>query len=136
MNFGIILKNEKEFQFWLILLILFVNLFSSEDLIDHGVAVPLSSSRGIIATKGQDDRNVVCVFLHDIRGCYAIFHIDVDLEESKTYNIPFPTGSDSPFASILSSSNKLYTHFRSHFVEFDPVKKEFTFYKKHIRPWL
>ena len=37
-----------------------------------------------------------------------------------------------PFASILSSANKFYTHFGSHFIEFDPVKGEFTFYHKTV----
>ena len=34
--------------------------------------------------------------------------------------------------SVLSSANKFYTHFGSHFTEFDPVKGEFTFYRKTV----
>ncbi|MBC7288241.1 MAG: hypothetical protein H5T86_09405, partial [Armatimonadetes bacterium] len=40
---------------------------------------------------------------------------------------PFPWRGDSPYASILSSANKYYTHFGSHFAEFDPAKGDFTF---------
>lgn len=129
MNFyGKIFKMRKIFLPFLFSF--FIRNLLSQDLKDHGVAVPFSTSRGIIVTKGEDNRNVVCIFLHDSRGCYAILYIDVDLEKSQTYKIPFPNSSDSPYASILSSSNKLYTHFGSHFLEFDPVKKEYTFYKK------
>lgn len=42
--------------------------------------------------------------------------------------MPFPPGGDCPYASILSSRNKFYTHFNSHFVEFDPAKRAFTFH--------
>ena len=44
--------------------------------------------------------------------------------------MPFPPGGDGPYSSILSSRNKFYTHFNSHFVEFDPEKRAFTFYHK------
>jgi len=51
---------------------------------------------------------------------------------SKEYPIPFSSGCDLPFASILSSSNKFYSHFNGHFVEFDPVKRAFTAIHKTI----
>ena len=41
--------------------------------------------------------------------------------------MPFAPGGDCPFASILSSRGKFYSHFGSHFVEFDPAKRAFTF---------
>ncbi|HNT34766.1 MAG TPA: hypothetical protein PKH07_07195, partial [bacterium] len=34
------------------------------------------------------------------------------------------------YASILSSKNRFYTHFNSHFVEFDPRTRAFTFFQK------
>ena len=58
--------------------------------------------------------------------------IDAETGKSKEFPIPFPTGGDGPFASVLSSANKFYTHFGSHFTEFDPVKGEFTFYRKTV----
>ena len=44
--------------------------------------------------------------------------------------MPFPPGGDCPYASILSTGNKFYTHFNSYFAEFDPVKRAFTFFRK------
>jgi len=113
--------------------VLFINLYSDEllkNLVDHGVAVPFSTHRGIVATKGENENNVVCVWLHDHRGCYGLLYINVDTEESETFEIPFNAGGDSPFASILSSNNRFYSHFGGYFVEFDPVKKSYTFFKK------
>jgi hypothetical protein len=44
------------------------------------------------------------------------------------FPMPFPPGGDCPYASILSSGNKFYTHFNNYFAEFDPVKRAFTFF--------
>lgn len=44
--------------------------------------------------------------------------------------MPFPPGGDCPYASILSTKNKFYTHFNSWFCEFDPVQRAFTFHAK------
>ncbi|HOM81208.1 MAG TPA: hypothetical protein PLZ94_05450 [Armatimonadota bacterium] len=99
---------------------------------DHGVATPISNHRGIVATVDGEGRNVVLLWLYDHRGGYALLMIDAETGRSKEFPIPFPTGGDGPFASILSSANKFYTHFGSHFIEFDPVKGEFTFYHKTV----
>ena len=52
----------------------------------------------------------------------------IDSETGKSTQIPMPfaPGGDCPYSSILSSANKYYTHFNSHFVEFDPLKGQFT----------
>ncbi|MHC4795950.1 MAG: hypothetical protein ACYTF1_04830, partial [Planctomycetota bacterium] len=50
--------------------------------------------------------------------------------KSEEYPMPFPFGGDAPYASVLSSGNKFYTHFGRHFVEFDPAKRAFTFHHK------
>ena len=107
-------------------------LAASEDLgngfRDHGVATPVSSARGIVATANGEGENVVLVWLFDHRGGYGILMINADTGESRTFPAPFPPGGDTPYASILSSGNKYYTHFNSHFVEFDPEKPGFTFH--------
>lgn len=97
---------------------------------DHGVATPISNHRGTVATVDGDGRNVVLVWLFDHRGGYAILMIDAETGESEDFAVPFPPGGDCPFASILSSCNKYYTHFNSYFSEFDPVQRAFTFYEK------
>jgi streptogramin lyase len=96
---------------------------------DHGVASPFSQTRGTVATIDGAGRNVVLVWLFDHRGGYALLVIDADTGRSEQFPMPFPAG-DAPYASVLSSGNKLYTHFNSHFVEFDPAKRAFTFFQK------
>ena len=96
----------------------------------HGVATPFSNHRGTVATVDGEGRNVVLVWLYDHRGCYALLLIDAETGKADEIPIPFPIGGDCPFASILSSGNKFYTHFNGHFGEFDPVKRAFTFHDK------
>ena len=96
----------------------------------HGVATPVSNHRGTVATVDGDGRNVVLVWLFDHRGGYALLMVDAETGDSQSYPMPFPPGGDCPYSSILSSQNKFYTHFNSHFCEFDPVKRQFTFESK------
>jgi hypothetical protein len=118
----------------LFLLIVQSAFAATEDLgngfLDHGVATPVSNHRGTVATVDGEGRNVVLVWLYDRRGGYALLMIDADTGESQQHAMPFPPGGDGPYASILSSKNKFYTHFNSHFCEFDPVKRAFTFFHK------
>ena len=95
----------------------------------HGVATPVSNHRGTVATVDGENRNVVLVWLYDHRGGYALLMIDAETGKSDQIPMPFRPG-DAPFASILSSRNRFYTHFNSHFVEFDPQKRAFTFHHK------
>ena len=107
---------------------------ATEDLgngfLHHGVATPVSNHRGTVATVDGEGKNVVLVWLFDHRGGYALLLLDAETGESEEYPMPFPPGGDCPYASILSSGNKFYTHFNSHFVEFDPEKRAFTFCRK------
>ena len=82
----------------------------------HGTATPVSNHRGIVATKDGQGRDVVLVWLFDHRGGYALLLIDAVTGKSETFPMPFPPGGDCPYASILSSGNKFYTHFNSHFL--------------------
>jgi streptogramin lyase len=96
---------------------------------DHGVATPSSMPRGTVATVDGRQHPVVLSWLMDQRGCYELLLIDVLAGKAEEFPLPFPLG-DSPFASILSSRNKFYTHFGGYFVEFDPVERAFTFCHK------
>jgi hypothetical protein len=104
---------------------------ASEDLgkgfAHHGVATPVSNHRGIVATKDGQGRDIALAWLMDHRGCYELLLVDAETGKAEEFAITAPTGGDSPFASILSSGNKFYTHFGSHFYEFDPVERKFTF---------
>ncbi len=97
--------------------------------VDHGVATPNSCHRGVVATVDGDSKPVVLAWLMDHRGTYALLWIDVTSGNAREFPVPFPLG-DSPFASILSRKNKFYSHFGSHFIEFDPARREFTFWRK------
>ncbi|MDA0746806.1 MAG: hypothetical protein O2954_09820 [bacterium] len=96
----------------------------------HGVATPISNHRGTVTTIDGNGNNVVLVWLFDLRGGYAILMIDADNGSHEEFPVPFDPGHDCPYASILSTDNKFYTHFNSYFSEFDPVKRAFTFHQK------
>lgn len=96
---------------------------------DHGVATPSSCHRGAVATVDDRGRPLFLAWLMDHRGCYALLLVDVDTGAVEEYPVSFPLG-DSPFASILSSRGKFYSHFGSHFVEFDPSQRAFTVCRK------
>lgn len=93
--------------------------------LDHGVGCTLAGTRGVVATKDGSGRDVVLAWLSDCRGCFGLLMIDAETGKSETYPAPVPPG-DNPFASVLSSGNKFYSHFNSVFLEFDPVKRAFT----------
>ena len=99
----------------------------------HGVATAVSNHRGTVATVDGEGRNVVLVWLFDHRGGYALLMLDAETGKGEEFPMPFPPGGDCPYASILSSGNKFFTHFNGHFVEFDPVKRAFTFFHKTAR---
>ena len=92
---------------------------------DHGVGCMLAGTRGIAATKDGAGRDAVLAWLSDCRGCFALLMIDAETGESETFPVPVPPG-DAPFASVLSSGNKFYSHFNSVFLEFDPAARAFT----------
>ncbi len=96
---------------------------------DHGVATPSSCHRGAVATADGQGRPLFLAWLMDHRGCYSLLAIDVEAGKAEEHPVTFPLG-DSPFASILSGRGKFYSHFGSHFVEFDPAKRSFTLCRK------
>jgi hypothetical protein len=96
----------------------------------HGIATPISNHRGTVATVDGNGHPVVLSWLFDHRGGYALLVVDAETGKSEEFPMPFPPGGDCPYASILSSKNRYYTHFNSHFIEFDPAKRSFTFWQK------
>ncbi len=108
---------------------------TSQDLgngfFDHGVTAPVSNHRGVVATVDGNGRNVVLVWLFDHRGGYGLQMIDAETGRSEHFPMPFPAG-DAVYSSLLSSKNKFYTLFKSNFVEFDPVKRAFTFTRESM----
>lgn len=93
---------------------------------DHGVAAAISSSKGNAATVDGTGRDIVLIWIADHSGGYAVLSIDAETGKSKLVPMPFEVQGGCPFASILSSKNRFYTHFDSRFVEFDVAKMAFT----------
>jgi len=122
----------------IMVLLSIVSVLSAKDLdkafLDHGIAAPISNSRGVVATVDGEGENVVLVWLFDYRGGYALLMIDAMTGKSEQFPIPFPPNGDGPYASLLSSLNKYYTHFNNHFIEFDVAKRAFTFYRQTTIP--
>ncbi len=94
---------------------------------DHGIAVPSSALRGAVAVRDQGKGPCVLAFLLDHTGCSSLLHINTLSGESVQVPIPGETGGDSPFASLLSRKNRLYTCYNSRLFEYDPVSRSFTF---------
>lgn len=112
-----------------------INTVAGQDLgngfFDHGVASPISNHRGTVATVDENGRNVVLVWLFDHRGGYGLLQIDAETGKTQQFPMPFPPG-DAVYSSILSKGNKFYTLFKGNFVEFDPVKRAWTFHKETL----
>ncbi len=94
---------------------------------DHGVVAPYSQRRGIVSTVDNQGKNIILMWLMDFRGCYELLKIDALTGKTEEFTTPFSPDGDAPYTSILSSQNKFYAHFNSHFIEFDVRKQSFTF---------
>ncbi len=99
---------------------------------DHGVCTPVSNHRGTVATADGEGRAVVLSWLYDHRGGYGLLYLDARTGKSEVCGTPYNWSGDGPFASILSKAGRYYTHFGSHFTEFDPVKRAFTAVHKTV----
>ena len=68
-------------------------------------------------------------YLTIIQVAMHFFQSALDTGRTKQYPIPFSSGGDSAYASILSV-DRYYTHFNSYFFEFDISKMSCTFIHK------
>ena len=93
---------------------------------DHGVGVPISNHRGIVATVNGEGEPVALAWLRDHRGNYSLLMVNALTGEYEQFTTP--RIGDDPFASVLSSKNRFYTHYGSVFMEFDPTVPGFTFH--------
>src|SRR5690625_617051 len=113
---------------WLTTLLIGLCQSSGKFFTDHGIASPISNHRGLVCTVDESNNNVVLAWLFDHTGGYSLLMVDAETGESDQFPMPFPTGGDTPYSSLLSKSNKFYTLFNGYFVEFDPLEKKFTYY--------
>lgn len=93
---------------------------------DHGVAVPVSSTRGVVAVADEAGRDLVLTWLADSTGCAGLLAIDAETGGSTLYPMPFAAEGGSQFALLYSSRNRIYTHFKNRLVEFDLRTRTYT----------
>lgn len=96
-----------------------------QGFVDHGHFGNVIGNRGTVCTVDGEGNEVVLVWLFDRRYSYALAVIDAQTGEVE--EVPRPIARDTPFASILSSQGRYYTYMGNHFLEFDPLTREFTF---------
>lgn len=95
-----------------------------DGFMDHGPFSNAARNYGMVCTTDGDGNDVVLAWLFDHRGAYALAMIDAQTGEIEEF--PRPIAGRNHYASVLSSEGKYYTYFGNHFLEFDPVKREFT----------
>jgi streptogramin lyase len=98
---------------------------AAEAFKDHGVAAPVSRSRGAAATVDGQGNRIVVIWLADHRGCTSLLVVDAATGKSEQITVPVRR-SDSPFSVLLSSDNKWYSLFGSRLFQFDPATRKFT----------
>lgn len=96
-----------------------------DGFIDHGPAGAANSNRGMVCTLDGEGNEVILIWLFDRRYAYALAVIDAQTGEVE--EVPRPIDGDCPFSSMLGSNGRYYTYFGGHFMEFDPVRREFSF---------
>lgn len=98
----------------------------------HGIPTPVAVTRGLVAAVDRDGNDVVLTWLQDHRGGYALLMIDAATGRSQQFALPFKPDGGEPSAMMLSSRNRFYTMFSGYFLEFDPVRRGFSFWHKTI----
>ncbi len=94
----------------------------------HGVAVPVSSSCGVVTTANRAGEKLVLSFLGDASGCPLLLQANLDTGRSVAVPVPRPPAVDmQPMYSLLSSRNRYYAAFNGSFYEYDPETLQFTF---------
>ncbi len=73
---------------------------------DHGVASPASQRRGVFAARDGAWRNVVLIWLMDVRGGYAVLQVAAETGGSVQRPIPCPNTWDSPYTSIRAGNGR------------------------------
>ncbi|MHB8993814.1 MAG: NHL repeat-containing protein [Armatimonadota bacterium] len=94
---------------------------------DLGVAAPVSESRGFVAVKAADGRNLAIALATDQseRGYLLV----ADLDSGKVQQCYYPEGvtNSDPFASMLSKNGRFYTGAGPTLLEFDPNTGEYLY---------
>jgi len=95
------------------------------DLKDHGIPVPAAENRGYTVTVDGEDNRVVLIWQMDAGTRYQLV---IYADTGKVLQVPVePYAGDNAFAVWHSTRGLWYSHYGSHFYEFDPKTLTFTF---------
>lgn len=109
------------------------NLVRENKLTNHGVASPVSESRGVVAAQDAQGRHLVLTLLLDLNTLGSLLVTDVESGETQQIWFPETTRSErwaawAPYASLLSRNNRFYTFAGPTLLEFDIDQLAFTFH--------
>ncbi len=95
---------------------------SAGEMKSHGVAAPVSTRCGAVATENSRGERQLFTFLADVSGCQYLLEINVDTGRAQTIGLPGARHSVNyrPFYFLLSGRNRLYTSYGNHYWEIDP----------------
>jgi hypothetical protein len=94
----------------------------------HGVAVPVSSTCGVVTTANRAGEKLLLSFLGDASGCPLLLQANLDTGRVIAVPVPLPPALDmQPMYSLLSSRNRYYAAFNGSFYEYDPEAAAFSF---------
>ena len=96
--------------------------------IDHGVAVPLASRRGVVAAHDANGRNLAIACSMDFAGQRG-WVLVTDIDTGKTEQVWFPQDvpNQPPYGSLLARSGKFYTAAGDVLLELDVTSRQWTF---------
>ncbi len=101
----------------------------AQELRNHGVAVPVCTSCGTVATSNSAGERLVLSLNSDSSGCHQLLVVNVDT--GKSLDIPLDGTPESvdmrPFSSLLSTRNRYYAVYGGRFFEVDPDQLKVTF---------
>lgn len=98
------------------------------DFKNFGRTVAGGTSRGLIATRDAEGKDTVVIFIMDDLNRRSL---QVDPATGKVDIVHTPVEiRDAIYASVLSSKNRIYTHYGNYFLEYNPETKKYTYCKK------
>ncbi len=100
-----------------------MNNFGTDRYCDHGVAAKADETRASTLTRSMDGTYYFTVFAKG-------FVININLSTGNAVQVKYPENHiDYPFTAFCSKSGLLYSSAGRLFMEFDPVRNEFTYFE-------
>lgn len=90
---------------------------------NHGIAAPVERSSGVFPAMGANGEPIILAWT---RATMQVIDAATGEVEAVTAPMSNPSG-DVPFYSVMTADGRLYSHFGSHFMEFDSASRSFTF---------